>query len=146
MVVIEKPVVRFGYKKVIVTGIILVIVSTCLFPLTHSLTVWFILRLLVGIGDSSLHFSTQLWIVSSSPADKRGRMISLYGMSYGVGFSIGPLGINLLPYGEALPFLVSCTFYTLVLLLVLRIRNDWPEKAAKDAASENRFFRTYRLA
>lgn len=146
MFVIEKPVVRFGYKKVIVTGIILVIVSTCLFPLTHSLTVWFILRLLVGIGDSSLHFSTQLWIVSSSPADKRGRMISLYGMSYGVGFSIGPLGINLLPYGEALPFLVSCSFFTMVLLLVLRIRNDWPEKAAKDEASENRFFRTYRLA
>ncbi|MDQ6421740.1 MFS transporter [Paenibacillus sp. LHD-117] len=146
MFIIEKPVVRFGYKKVIVTGILLVTISTLLFPVTQTLTAWFILRLLVGVGDSSLHFATQLWIVSSSPADKRGKYISLYGMAYGVGFSIGPLGINLLALGQALPFVASSLFFTVVLLLVLRMKNEWPEKAAKDTAAENRFIRTYRLA
>ncbi|MDF2837121.1 MAG: transporter [Paenibacillus sp.] len=146
MFIIEKPVVRFGYKKVIVTGIALVAISTLLFPLTHSLAVWFVLRLLVGIGDSALHFATQLWIVSASPADKRGRTISLYGMSYGVGFSIGPLGINLLPYGESLPFAACSLFFVIILLLVLRMKNEWPEKSGKDRAGENRFLRTYKLA
>jgi MFS family permease len=146
MFIIEKPVVRFGYKRVIVTGIALVTISTLLFPLTHSLTAWFVLRLLVGIGDSALHFATQLWIVSASPADKRGRTISLYGMSYGIGFSIGPLGINLLPYGESLPFMACSLFFVIILLLVLRMKNEWPEKASRDAGAENRFFRTYRLA
>lgn len=146
MFIIEKPVVRFGYKRVIVTGIALVTISTLLFPLTHSLAAWFALRLLVGIGDSALHFATQLWIVSASPADKRGRTISLYGMAYGAGFSIGPLGINLLPYGEWLPFMACSLFFVTILLLVLRMKNEWPEKQGKDPAGENRYLRTYRLA
>ncbi|UVI33522.1 MFS transporter [Paenibacillus spongiae] len=146
MFFIERPVVRFGYKKVILAGIALVTLASILFPFTHSLAVWFVLRLLVGVGDSALHFATQLWIVSSSPAHARGKYISLYGMSYGVGFSIGPLGINLLPLGRAVPFLVPSLFFITVLLLVLRMKNELPERAAKGAAKENRFVTTYRAA
>lgn len=146
MFFVERPVKRYGYKKVILAGIILVTCSSLLFPFTHSLAIWFILRLLVGVGDSALHYSTQLWIVSSSPADRRGKFISLYGMSYGLGFSIGPLGINLLPLGRAVPFLVTCSFFVIVLLLVLRMKNEMPEQMAKGAATENRFVTTYRVA
>ncbi|WP_223285056.1 MFS transporter [Paenibacillus sp. PL91] len=146
MFFVEKPVMRFGYKKVIVAGIALVTLASLLFPFTESLAIWFVLRLLVGVGDSSLHYATQLWIVSSSPADRRGRFISLYGMAYGLGFSIGPLGINLLPLGRAVPFVVSCLFFATVLLLVLRMKNEMPERAARGAAAENRFVRTYRMA
>ncbi|KIL34160.1 MFS transporter [Cohnella kolymensis] len=145
MFVVEKPVIRFGYKRVIIAGMILVTLTTLLFPLTQSLAVWFVLRMLVGVGDSSLHFATQLWIVTSSPADRRGRYISLYGMAYGAGFSLGPLGINLLPLGPTVPFLVSSLFFAAVLLLVLRIPNEIPERVAKSASEENRFVRTYRL-
>ncbi|MFF2887289.1 MFS transporter [Paenibacillus sp. NPDC057967] len=146
MFFIEKPVLRFGYKKVILTGITLVTLSTLLFPLTHSLTAWFVLRLIVGVGDSALHYSSQLWIVSTAPADRRGRYISFYGMSYGLGFSIGPLGINLMPLGRAVPFLVTSLFFIMVLLLVLRMSNEWPERAAKRVRAENRFLTTYRVA
>ncbi|WP_281169571.1 MFS transporter [Paenibacillus harenae] len=146
MFFVEKPVIRFGYKKVILAGITLVTVASLLFPFTQSLAAWFVLRLLVGVGDSSLHFATQLWIVSSSPADRRGKYISLYGMAYGLGFSLGPLGINLLPFGKPVPFLVSCLFFVMVLLLVLRMKNEMPERAAKDAAAGNRFVATYRAA
>ncbi|WP_240644359.1 MFS transporter [Paenibacillus paeoniae] len=146
MFFIEKPVLRFGYKKVILTGIALVTMSTLLFPLTHSLTAWFVLRLLVGVGDSALHYASQLWIVSTAPSDRRGRYISLYGMSYGLGFSIGPLGINLMPLGRAVPFIVTSIFFIIVLLLVLRMSNEWPERSAKSAKSENRFLTTYRVA
>lgn len=146
MFFVEKPVLRFGYKKVIVAGIALVTVASLLFPFTHSLAVWFVLRLLVGVGDSSLHFATQLWIVSSSPAERRGRYISLYGMAYGLGFSLGPLGINLLPLGRAVPFIVSCIFFIMVLLLVLRMSNELPERPVKDAATGNLFVKTYRIA
>ncbi|OBZ13019.1 MFS transporter [Bacillus sp. FJAT-26390] len=146
MFFVEKPVLRFGYKKVIVAGISLVTLASLLFPFTESLALWFALRLLVGVGDSSLHYATQLWIVSSSPADRRGRYISLYGMAYGLGFSLGPLGINLLPLGRAVPFIVSSLFFVTVLLLVLRMKSEMPERAPRDAAAENRFVRTYRMA
>ncbi|TJY39881.1 MFS transporter [Cohnella pontilimi] len=146
MFFVEKPVVRFGYRPVIVAGLLIVTMSMLMFPLTDSLAVWFVLRLLIGVGDSSLHFATQLWIVSTSPSESRGRYISLYGMSYGLGFSLGPLGINLLPFGEAAPFLVNGLLFAIVLLLVLRIPNQMPERASKGESTENRFVRTYRIA
>ncbi|MFC4778422.1 MFS transporter [Paenibacillus sp. GCM10023252] len=146
MFFIEKPVQRFGYRKVILAGIVLVTAAMLLFPVGKSLTVWFILRLLVGVGDSALHYSTQLWIVSTSPADRRGTYISLYGMSYGTGFSLGPLGLNLLPLGEAVPFLVSSGLFLLVLLLVIRLPNQKPERVKEGTAQQNRYIRTYKLA
>ncbi|MBB3113493.1 MFS family permease [Paenibacillus phyllosphaerae] len=146
MFFIEKPVARYGYKKIIVAGVLLVTLSMLMFPVSDALLIWFVLRLLIGIGDSSLHYASQLWIVSSAPADRRGRYISLYGMSYGVGFSIGPLGINLLPIGQAAPFLIVGLLFFIVLLLLLRIPNAFPEKAPPGAVTENRFVRTYRLA
>lgn len=146
MFFVEKPVLRFGYKKVILTGITLVTMCSIMFPFTESLAVWFVLRLLVGVGDSALHFTTQLWIVSSSPASGRGKYISYYGMAYGLGFSLGPLGINLLPLGRMVPFLVTSSFFVCVILLVLRMKNEVPERAKKNAKSENRFVSTYRVA
>lgn len=145
MFFVEKPVRRFGYKKVILAGTGLVALSMLMFPATDSLAVWFVLRLLIGIGDSSLHFATQLWIVSTAPADRRGRSISLYGMSYGVGFAIGPLGINLLPFGEPAPFLVNGFFFALVLLLVLRLPGEKPEPPAKEEGAGKRYSIVYRL-
>ncbi|MCU6707250.1 MFS transporter [Paenibacillus sp. J5C_2022] len=146
MLFIEKPVRRFGYKPVILAGIALITTACLLFPATSSLSVWFLLRLLVGVGDSALHYSTQLWIVSSSPAERRGRYISLYGMSYGLGFSLGPLGINLLTFGDHVPFYVSSAFYLSVMLLMLRVRNERPPAYKREAGERNRFRAAYRLA
>jgi MFS family permease len=75
----EMPLRKYGYKPVIIYGGGIVIVSLALFPLWETFWFWFALRLLIGIGDHSLHFATQTWITSSSPAAKRGRNISLYG-------------------------------------------------------------------
>ena len=149
MFVVERPVRRFGYKPVLVTGMLLVIGATMLFAVTESLILWFILRLLVGIGDSALHYVSQLWIVSDSPLDRRGRNISLYGMAYGLGFTIGPLAIHLLRFGDAVPILAVNLLFAAVFLLVLKLQNEKPFEAEDKPAAhkvENRFARVYRLA
>ncbi|QAY68532.1 MFS transporter [Paenibacillus protaetiae] len=146
MFVVERPVLRFGYRKVIMAGLVLLAASLLLFPLSSSLAVWFALRLIVGAGDSALHYASQLWIVSMSPADRRGRYISLYGMAYGIGFSIGPLGINLLPYGDIAPFAAVSLLCAAVGLLMLNMPDDKPERHRKQASGENRFLQTYRMA
>ncbi len=149
MFVVERPVRKFGFKPVIVTGILLVTGATMLFPFTDSMMVWFVLRLLVGIGDSGLHYASQLWIVSNSPSARRGRNISLYGMAYGVGFSLGPLAISLLQYGDAMPLIIVNVLFVAVMLLVLRLRNERPARSdgkQEKRSDENRFLRVYRLA
>ena len=90
-----------------------------LFPYFPDIKIWFVLRLIVGIGDSALHYAAQLWVLLVTTPEKRGRYISLYGMSYGLGFSIGPLGIKLLGFGDAVPFLVLFVGMAAVFILVL---------------------------
>jgi MFS family permease len=146
MFIIEKPVQRFGYKPVIGLGIVLVTVATLLFPMWQNIGFWFVLRLMVGIGDSALHYATQLWIVTNSSKERRGRNISMYGMAYGIGFSIGPLGINLLNAGTWVPFLVVAFFFILVLILLLRLNNEYPERGEKGQALGKRSALTIQMA
>lgn len=146
---VERPLRRFGYKPVIAGGIILVLVASVGFSLWENSVYWIALRLLAGMGESSLHFCTQLWIIASSPKDKRGRNISLYGMSYAIGFSIGPIGLNLLKYGNYVPFLTIAFFFAASLLLVSRLTNDFPEKHQRTDdpnRNGNRYSTVYRLA
>lgn len=137
-----------GFKRLIVSGLVLVMLSLVAFPLIPSVAVWFVLRVLVGIGDSALHYAAQLWVLMMSTVKNRGRSISFYGMSYGLGFSIGPLGIPLLKYGEAVPFLILAVLFLFILLVVLfKLPNLKPEKSEQgEQQPAGRYLKSYRLA
>ncbi|MGE7824271.1 MFS transporter [Paenibacillus sp. NPDC093718] len=137
-----------GFKKLIISGLVLVMLSLVAFPLVPSVAVWFVLRVLVGIGDSALHYAAQLWVLMMSTVKNRGRSISFYGMSYGLGFSIGPLGIPLLKYGEAVPFIILAVLFLFILLVVLfKLPNLKPEKNENgEQQPAGRYLKSYRLA
>ncbi|WP_127590829.1 MFS transporter [Paenibacillus lautus] len=137
-----------GFKKLIISGLVLVMLSLVAFPLIPSVAVWFVLRVLVGIGDSALHYAAQLWVLMMSTVKNRGRSISFYGMSYGLGFSIGPLGIPLLKYGEAVPFIILAVLFLFILLIVLfKLPNLKPEKNENgEQQPAGRYLKSYRLA
>ncbi|PQP90539.1 MFS transporter, partial [Paenibacillus sp. AR247] len=154
--VAERTLGALGFKKLVSAGLVLVLVSVILFPLVPSVKVWFVLRLLVGIGDSAVHYAAQLWVLMVTPAEYRGRNLSLYGMSYGrgrnlslygmsygLGFSFGPLGIQLLRYGNAVPFIVLALLMLLVLVLVWAKLPDFrPERTEGEAQPPRRFRRS----
>lgn len=137
-----------GFKKLIISGLVLVMLSLVAFPLVPSVAVWFVLRVLVGIGDSALHYAAQLWVLMMSTVKNRGRSISFYGMSYGLGFSIGPLGIPLLKYGEAVPFIILAVLFLFILLVVLfKLPNLKPETSENgNQQPTGRYLKSYRLA
>jgi MFS family permease len=124
----EGPLRRFGYKPIILAGGFAVVLALALFPAWKSFWFWFILRFLIGIGDHMLHFGTQTWITSASPKDRLGRNIALYGLFFGLGFTIGPLLTRLLEISEALPFIVSSAISLTAWLLVWFVKNEYPEK------------------
>ncbi|WP_010290858.1 MFS transporter [Kurthia massiliensis] len=123
---IEKPLRKFGYKPIILVGGGLVLLSLALFPLWKSLLFWFILRLLIGIGDNMLHFASQTWITSTARPDELGKKIAIYGMSFGVGFAVGPLLVSLVDIAESLPFIVSTLCCLIAWALVFTVKNDRP--------------------
>ncbi|SEM95415.1 Predicted arabinose efflux permease, MFS family [Mesobacillus persicus] len=123
----EAPLRRFGYKPIILAGGFLVAISLAFFPLWKSFWFWFLLRLLIGIGDQLLHFGTQTWITSSSPKDRLGRNIALYGLFFGIGFTVGPMMTRLLEINEALPFIISCSISLIAWVFVWFLKNEFPE-------------------
>ena len=136
----EMPLRKYGYKPVIIFGGALVIISLALFPLWKTFWFWFALRLLIGIGDNALHFATQTWITSSSPKEKLGRNISLYGLFFGIGFATGPLLTPLVNVSQSLPFIVSSILCLIGWGFVFTLKNELPDQAA----STNSFLVTIR--
>lgn len=130
---IEQPLRKYGYKPIIVVGGGLVFLSLFLFPFWKSVTFWFLLRLLIGIGDHALHFATQTWITTSTPQHKLGRAMSIYGISFGVGFAVGPLFVPLVEISESLPFIVSSALCLVAWSLVFFVENEHPEALMGDA-------------
>lgn len=136
----EAPLRKWGYKPIILVGGLLVIVSLALFPLWKSVLFWFILRLIIGIGDHALHFSTQTWITSTSPTERLGKNIALYGLSFGLGFAIGPLFVPLVAIHEGLPFVLSSVLCLIAWSFVFFLSNDFPENfASQQLSSTGRF-------
>lgn len=131
---IEKPVRHFGYKPVIVTGLILVATSLMLFPFWQVFWFWFMLRVIVGIGDNLIHYATQVWITSTSPKKTRGRNLSIYGLAFGMGFAIGPLMTRLLAVNEFLPFIIASVTSLFSWVFVMKLRNEWPDNEVTTAS------------
>ncbi|MFC0557484.1 MFS transporter [Halalkalibacter alkalisediminis] len=145
----EPPLRRYGYKPIILTGGLIVVIALALFPLWKTFWFWFFLRLCIGIGDNALHFGTQTWITSSTPKEQRGRNISIYGLFFGIGFAAGPLITPLVSINEALPFMISAGLCLVAWLFLFLLRNDFPEQALElssfwDTAS--RFGKTLKYA
>ncbi|WP_246246214.1 MFS transporter [Paenibacillus lemnae] len=139
---------KVGFKKLIAAGLVLVMLSLMVFPLFPSVGLWFVLRILVGVGDSALHYASQLWVLMMSTSRNRGRSISIYGMSYGLGFSMGPLGINLLNFGNHVPFFgLAVLFAVLLVIVLIRMPDVRPERQASgDAPGRGRYMKSYALA
>lgn len=117
---------KWGYKRLILLGGILVTLSLLLFPIMKAMSIWFLLRMLVGVGDDMLHFSTQSWLTQVIPQHKIGKTLAVYGLSFSLGFMIGPLLARLVQIHESVPFIVSSLLTLVVSLLVLRLKTSYP--------------------
>lgn len=117
---------KWGYKRLIVAGGVLVALSFVLFPLFPSMSFWFVLRLIIGMGDNMLHFSTQSWLTAVVDRSKIGRTIAIYGLSFSVGFMIGPIIAQLVEIHESLPFLISAVLTACACSLVMLLKNAYP--------------------
>ncbi|MFP7171318.1 MFS transporter [Terribacillus sp. FSL K6-0262] len=132
----EAPLRKYGYRPVIMGGGLIVVVALLAFPLWKSFWFWFVLRLLIGIGDNALHFGTQTWITSSSPEAVRGRNISIYGLFFGIGFAAGPLMTSLVKVSESLPFILSGGLCLIAWFTLFQLRNEFPVEENNQAVQQ----------
>ncbi|HET6871353.1 MAG TPA: MFS transporter [Sporolactobacillaceae bacterium] len=124
---IEKPMTRYGYRPILIAGLLGVGIPLLLFPIWKAYWFWFILRLLIGIGDNMLHFSAQVWIMMESPNNKKGRNIAIYGLSFGLGFAAGPILTRLVQFGVFWPFLITALGCIAFVIGSFFLANGFPE-------------------
>lgn len=137
----EIPLRRFGYKPILITGGLLVLLALALFPTWQNFWFWFVLRLIVGIGDNALNFAAQTWITEFSPSHRRGRNIAIYGLFFGLGFAVAPLMVPLVHISESLPFILTSIISFLGWLFLFLLPNELPEQDMEMTSFRETFHR-----
>ncbi|MFD2639224.1 MFS transporter [Piscibacillus salipiscarius] len=123
---LEKPLRTYGYKPLILIGGSLVFLSLFFFTIWESLWFWFVLRMMIGIGDNILHFGTQTWITTTTEEHNRGRNIAIYGLMFALGFALGPLMTALIEINPSLPFIISGLMCLIAWSSMFFVRNEFP--------------------
>jgi MFS family permease len=80
-----------GRKPVVLVGALLVALSGFLYLPSVGIAGLIVARLIVGAGEGAVYTAGSAWIVDLAPAERRGRVLGLYGLAVWGGLSLGPL-------------------------------------------------------
>lgn len=142
----ERILQKLGFKNGLFLGGLTVAIALGLFPIWHSFWFWFLLRFIIGFGDSMLQIGAQTWITTFSPAHRRGLNVALFGLFFGLGFAVGPMMTNFLSVSEALPFVVSALLSLLATLSLLLLQQSYPERSSTDTTEKKHVLSVFKYA
>jgi MFS family permease len=80
-----------GRRPTVVLGALLVSLSGLLYLPHLGLSGLILARLVLGAGEGAVYTAGSAWIVDMAPAERRGRILGLYGLAVWGGLSVGPL-------------------------------------------------------
>jgi MFS family permease len=99
------------------------------------------LRFLLGFFANPLYVISETWLISITPAPRRGRIMGLYSSVVSGGFAIGPLSLGLVGTQGWPPFVIGIVAFLLCGLIVLAVVPRLPEMPHQgEATSVGRFF------
>lgn len=123
---------RFGERKMYMTGLLIVAISSAASGLAQNYVQLLVLRGIGGVGSVVFTVSAMSLIIKLSPPGQRGRASSLYGSAFLLGNILGPsLGSLLAVWGMRLPFFIYAGTL-MVSFLVILIALPEPEKDLSD--------------
>jgi len=115
---------RFGRKAIMVSGLVLIIVSSIVAG-TASTYVWLVFaRIVGGVGSALYMTSATTWVVQVSAGESRGRYMSLYTGLVFAGTAFGPTigGYTAARYGLGAPFFAYAVFGLAGLIATLPLK------------------------
>jgi MFS family permease len=82
---------RHGYKVVMLSGTVICVLAGLAYYGAGSIGVLAAVRVLHGAGEGTVYTGGAAWLVSLCPADRRGRLVGLYGIYMWLGITLGTL-------------------------------------------------------
>ncbi|PST24098.1 MFS transporter [Mesorhizobium plurifarium] len=108
---------------------------------SQDVWVWMPLRFLLGFFANPLYVISETWLLSITPARRRGRIMGLYSSIVSGGFAIGPLSLGLVGTQGWPPFMVGIVAFLLCGLIVLAVVPRLPKMPHEgEATSVGGFF------
>lgn len=124
---------RFGYRIVSMSGVLISASGLALLATAQTLEVAVASRLLFGLGNAAAMSLALTWLITLAAPERRGKALSLFGLSVWVGLALGPQ-LATLVYGAAGPratFWVCAALESAVCLLFILLPR--PRAAATTA-------------
>jgi MFS family permease len=87
----------------------------------QDIRTWMPLRLLLGTFANPLYVISETWLITITPAPRRGRIMGLYASIVSAGFAIGPLSLGLVGTQGWPPFTIGIAAFLVCGLIVLAV-------------------------
>jgi MFS family permease len=133
---------RFGAWFMCVASMCLTAVLFVLLAVFKDVSIWFVLRFLLGVANTVIFITSEAWINQLAQPETRGRIIGLYVTVAAAGFALGPLAIAVIGSQGWLPFLVGIAGIVLALPFIISARAYLPEFDGTEKTSLFSFFLT----
>lgn len=145
MVALLPPLTRqWGLVAILGAAIAASTVLSLLYPFASSLTVWTLLRFLMGAALGVIFTLSEYWINVAAPPARRGVVMGVYATTLYAGFALGPVLLGLLigPDGGGLtPWLATAGLMALGVIPLIMARGAAPAMDSHASVSPWRFIR-----
>ncbi|MCV9966707.1 MFS transporter [Pararhizobium sp. BT-229] len=107
----------------------------------QDIWIWMPLRFLLGFFANPLYVISETWLITITPASRRGRIMGLYSSIVSGGFAIGPLSLGLVGTQGWPPFVIGIVAFLVCGLIVLAVVPRLPDMPLEgEATSLSGFF------
>ncbi|ANL27983.1 major facilitator superfamily protein [Rhizobium phaseoli] len=132
---------RVGAARLAILCSILAALTLSVIAWRQQVWAWMPLRFLLGFFANPLYVVSETWLISITPAPRRGRIMGLYSSIVSGGFAVGPLSLGLAGTEGWPPFMIGVTAFLVCGLIVLAVARRLPEMPGEgEATSVGGFF------
>ena len=132
---------RVGAARLAILCSMLAAATLVSIALMQDVRAWMPLRFLLGFFANPLYVISETWLISITPAPRRGRIMGLYSSIVSGGFAIGPLSLGLIGTLGWPPFMIGIAAFVICGLIVLAVAPRLPDMRHEgEATSVGGFF------
>ncbi len=130
---LERFIVRVGHIRAFSAFASALAVMSLLHGIFYNLPLWLVLRFLTGVGTAGIFIVIESWLLASSTDTTRGRIVSLYMITFYASEAIGQLLINLGNPNDLLLYGIAAMLCSLSVLPLTITRAPAPQLAETES-------------
>jgi len=126
---------RLGGARLAILCSILAALTLIAIGLMQNVWVWMPLRFLLGVFANPLYVISETWLITITPAPRRGRIMGLYSSIVSAGFAIGPLSLGFTGTEGWPPFMIGIAAFLACGFIVVAVAPRVPKMPREGEAT-----------